>query len=470
MRWFAPQTHNDRIDASETEETYFARLQVQRLVAYSIIANSIMLVSGPVAILSYDAPNGPQLGYVLLATAIAAILIKVVLRRCLKEHRFSNWLTFAMSVLYLIPAATGTALRPDDEAGRAIVVVGLACSTYCFSRTSLAALQVAQAVASVAAWSFSGREYGIDDFMLFFVAMPGVGFILFESQRSSLSRSFRLQRETDERRRELEAALHQLTTETALRRESQQRLQEQREQLLHVSRLSTMGELVAGIAHELRQPLHATSMFAEALAAVTKLEQPADSKRLQELSERIVGLTQQSASTIRRLQNFVRRGPRVRTEIDLKDVLRDALELTATDVRHTGVRVQQDLHEAACIAEIDPIQIQQVFVNLIRNACDAMHDIALDRRALNISLRASNADEYEMLFADTGCGIAPAFQSRIFDAFASTKANGLGMGLAISRSIIADHGGRIELVPEVTVGATFRVTLPTRSREATKPA
>lgn len=471
MQLFAPQSHNFLIDASESEETYFTRLQIQKLIAYSTIADIVMLIAAPAAIFGYGDPLAPRLGFIFLASAFASMLVKLALRLWPGESRYANTMMLVMSTIFLIPAACSTILRPDEEAGRAIVLVGVACSTYCFSVSSLLQLQALQIIASIIGWHWSDRAYGIDEFVTFFVAVPAVGFIIFESQRLSLSRSFRLQREAEDRRRELETTLQQLTTETELRHaeerlrhESEQRLQEQREQLLHVSRLTTMGELVAGIAHELHQPLHATSMYVGVLDALGEAGESVPCDRFRELTAKIIGLTQQSAATIRRLQNFVRRGPRVRVNVDVKDVIRDALELTATKVRHADVRVTINQPNEACLAEVDPVQIQQVVVNLVRNACDAMQEAEGEQRAIDISIRVESGC-CECVIKDTGPGVTDEQRSRIFEAFESTKPDGLGMGLAISRSIIEDHGGQIELLSDTAAGATFRFTIPQKAVE-----
>lgn len=472
MPLFAFGVGDSMIDSTDSEETYFKRLQVRKVFPYTSTAEIIMLIAGPAAIFSYGDLQSPTLGYVFLATAFASIAFKAICRRWLEQRRYIDLITTIFSMLYLIPAAASTAVRPDQEAGRAIVVVGVACSSYCFTLPAFVALQLAQAFSSVIAWTLAGRPYGVDEFLIFFVSVPAVGFIVYESQLMSLRRAFRSQRESFQRQRELEVALQQLTAETELRheeerlrRESEARLKEQQDQLVHVSRLTTMGELVAGIAHELHQPLHATSMYAGVLDALAESNETVVCGRLHELTGKIVGLTQQSAATVRRLQNFVRRGPRVRVRSDLKELIRDALELMATEVRHMGVRVALNLPEAGCFIWADSVQIQQVIVNLVRNACEAMASVPQAQREINISV-TETADGYEMLLTDTGIGIPPEKLAKVFAPFESTKSEGMGMGLAISRSILEDHGGLIELAHTSEAGTTFRLLVPMPANEA----
>ncbi len=466
MSLFSFGAGDSTIDPTDSEETYFKRLQVRKVFPYTSIAEVIMLISGPAAIFSYGDLQSHELGYVFFATAVASMNLKLLCQSWLEQRRHVDAITSLFSMLYLIPAAASTMVRPDEEAGRAIVVVGVACSSYCFTLSAVIVLQVAQAIASVVAWSLADRPYGVDEFLIFFVAVPAVGFIVYESQLMSLRRAFRSQRESFQRQRELEVALQQLTTETELRleeerlrRESEASLKEQQDQLVHVSRLTTMGELVAGIAHELHQPLHATSMYAGVLDALTESNEPVVCGRLHELTGKIVGLTQQSAATVRRLQNFVRRGPRVRVQSDLKELIRDALELMTTDVRHMAVRVTLKLPETGCFICVDPVQIQQVIVNLVRNACEAMANVPQNQREIEITITAS-PDGYEMRLSDTGIGIAPEKLSKVFAPFESTKSEGMGMGLAISRSILEDHGGLIEVSQTGQTGTTFRLWLP----------
>lgn len=460
------------IAATDSEETFFKRLQVRKVVPYTRIAEAILLISGPAAIFSYGDLPRPILGYVFILTALASITVKRIFRRWLNQHRHVDFITLLLSMLYLVPAAGAMAVRPEEEAGRAIVVVGVACSSYCFTLPTFALLQVGQAVASVVAWYLADRTYGVDEFLIFFLAVPAVGFIVYECQLRSLRHAFRSHRETLQRQHELEVTLQQLTAETELRheeerlrRESEARLKEQQDQLVHVSRLTTMGELVAGIAHELHQPLHATSMYAGVLDALAESNETVVCGRLHELTGKIVGLTQQSAATVRRLQNFVRRGPRVRVRSDLKELIRDALELMATEVRHMGVRVALNLPEAGCFIWADSVQIQQVIVNLVRNACEAMASVPQAQREINISV-TETPDGYEMLLTDTGIGIPPEKLAKVFAPFESTKSEGMGMGLAISRSILEDHGGLIELAHTSQAGTTFRLLVPMPANEA----
>lgn len=463
------------IDANQSEEVFFRRLQVRKLMSYTTIANAIMLFAAPSAYYAYGGDGSQLLGAVFLGTALISIVIRFFIKNWSQLERHINPVIFLFSILYLAPAAISTALRPEHESGRAIVLVGLACSTYCFSLRWFFALHLATALSSLVAWELSHASYAIDEFVVFFVAVPAVGYIIFSSHLSTLKRAYHLQHESIRRQRELELTLKHLTEETALRHKVEQlrqadetRLKEQHDQLVHASRLTTMGELVAGIAHELHQPLHATSMYVGVLEALTASDESPQANRLRELSSKIVSLTQQCAQIVRRMQNFVRRGPRVRVQSDLSAIIHDALELTATEIRHRGVRVSVVTPETGCIACVDPVQIQQVMVNLFRNACEAMHATAAGMRQIDIRI-SSIADRFEVLVSDTGPGFTDAQLSRVFNTFYSTKPEGLGMGLAISRTILEDHNGTIELLPNSPSGASFRISIPSAA-QATEAA
>lgn len=469
MNLFATDVRSADFLPTDTEQSFLRRIQSRRFHAYARIAESIMFLATAVGYVAYVEP----VNKILAATFFGSALTSLVIRKLFDYQgwlpRYANQATFMSSVLYMFPAMLSTILRPENENGRALVLVGLAISSYCFSLRWFAANQIALGLMSMLAWSLTDYTFGADDALVLLIAVPAVGLIICLNQLESLKRAFRFQKESSDRQQELEFALKLLTEETELRREeerrrfeSEERLKEQQQQLLHVSRLTTMGELLASIAHELHQPMHATSMYAGVLEALTANDGSPQHKKLRECSDKIVALTQQSATTVRRLQNFVRRGPRMRVETDLSEIIQDALELTAAEMRHLGVQLEVQASEEGFRVEVDPVQIQQVLVNLLRNSCEAMAETPLSERRIKVAMRTAG-DQIELSVIDAGCGLSSAAADRVFDTFYSTKSEGLGMGLAISRSILEDHRGSIEVVSEVGQGATFRLFLPALS-------
>lgn len=466
MTLFASDVCTADFQPTDTELSFLQRIQVRRMHAYARIAEAIMFLATPAALLTYAEPSNKYLSAAFISSAFVSLCIRQLFVYQNWLPRYANQATFLVSTLYLLPATLSTILRPENESGRALVLVGLATSSFCFSLRWFAANQVVLVLFSLLAWHQSGFSFGVDDALILMISVPAVGSIICSSQISSLQRAFRFQKESSDRQQELETALKQLMDETELRRdeeqrraESEQRLKEQQQQLLHVCRLTTMGELVASIAHELHQPMHATSMYAGVLDALTAQDATPLSQKVRDHAGKIVTLTQQSATTVRRLQNFVRRGPRVRALSDLAEIIQDALELTATETRHLNVQVEVQLAHAGYEVEVDPVQIQQVLINLFRNSCEAMHNTPLGERKINIQTRATE-DQIELCVSDSGCGLSISGTSKIFDTFYSTNSNGLGMGLAISRSIMEDHCGSIEVISEPDQGATFRLLMP----------
>lgn len=241
------------------------------------------------------------------------------------------------------------------------------------------------------------------------------------------------------------------------RRERELRIQ--REQLIHLARVSLLGELSAALVHELNQPLAA--ILANAQAGRRRLEQPAHAQRaLAEILNDIVEASQRATAIIQHMRGlFLRRDTQCQP-LDLNAVARDAVALARSTMARHGVRLALALDPRAVQLRGDAVQLQQVVLNLILNACDAMSATPQGTRRLVVATNGSAGDEAWLSVADNGAGIAAGLLERIFDSFFTTKPNGLGVGLAVSRDIVAAHGGRIEAANRSEGGAVFRVTLP----------
>lgn len=229
-------------------------------------------------------------------------------------------------------------------------------------------------------------------------------------------------------------------------------------ELAHISRVSTMGEIATGIAHELNQPLTAISNYAESCAQALASKAPGTGKKLSEWIEKIGTNTHRAAEMIRRLRSFTRKSEPRRSAIEVGELVREAIDLLETETRMQEVRIAWQPGDAVH-ATVDRIQIEQVLVNLLRNAYEAMAGNPAERRNVTISVRPLT-DKVEISVEDMGEGIAPENLHRVFDAFFTSKPHGVGIGLAISRSIVEDHGGRLWVEPKPDRGVTFRFTLP----------
>jgi C4-dicarboxylate-specific signal transduction histidine kinase len=233
----------------------------------------------------------------------------------------------------------------------------------------------------------------------------------------------------------------------------------QREQLIHLARVSLLGELSAALVHELNQPLAA--ILANAQAGRRRLEHPAHVQRaLAEILNDIVEASQRAIKLIQHMRGLFLRRDTQRHALDLNAVARDSVALSRSTLARHGVRLAFALDPRSVLLRGDAVQLQQVVLNLILNACDAMSATPRGTRRLVVATSGNAGGEARLTVTDNGAGIASGLLERIFDSFFTTKPQGLGVGLSVSREIVAAHGGRIEAANRAEGGAVFRVTLP----------
>ncbi|WP_235511762.1 PAS domain-containing sensor histidine kinase [Sphingomonas sp. Leaf23] len=235
------------------------------------------------------------------------------------------------------------------------------------------------------------------------------------------------------------------------------RVRELQDELIHVSRLSAMGTMASTLAHELNQPLTAIAAY---LAAAYRLipEQARDGARVGEAMDAAGREAVRAGDIVRRLRTFVARGENERHVEPLVPLIEDASRLALTGTRECGVRTFYRFDPAADQIFADRVQVQQVLVNLIRNAVDAMGGAAITD--LTIATRL-DGEMIRISVIDTGSGLRSDQIPRLFEAFETTKPDGLGLGLSISRTIVEAHGGRIWAEPGAIAGSAFHFTLPT---------
>jgi len=254
------------------------------------------------------------------------------------------------------------------------------------------------------------------------------------------------------------------------RERAEREAQRWRDELAHAARVFTVGELATGLAHEVNQPLTAMVSYAEACLRMLD-GGAADAERLRETLARIVGQGERAAGIVRGIRQLVRKEAGKRAPVDVNRVIRDVTGLLSHELRAGDVAASLDLGPAVPAVHGDRIQIEQVLLNLARNALDAMaaeprsgSSVARAApRELHIRSRVREPAVIEVTVSDTGPGVPSHVAERLFDTFFTTKAQGLGMGLAISRSLVEAHGGRLWLEPGAA-GATFRFTLPVGRR------
>ena len=229
-------------------------------------------------------------------------------------------------------------------------------------------------------------------------------------------------------------------------------------ELAHVARLSTMGEMAAGFAHELNQPLTAIQNYAS--GCVRRLK--AGAREKDELIRAMTAAAKQAqraGEIIRRIRWFIRRDEPELTPTDINGVIREAVDLMESEAHHAGVEVHLDLASEMPWARADTIQVQQIIINLARNGIEAMVLESIGPREIHIQTQAVSDEEIEISVRDTGPGVPDEIRDLMFDPFFTTKSDGMGMGLAICRSIIERHGGRIYFGPAESSGTDIRFTL-----------
>ena len=247
--------------------------------------------------------------------------------------------------------------------------------------------------------------------------------------------------------------IHDLTE----RRAAELRQQSLQSELSHVARLGEMGQLSAAIAHELNQPLTAILNYANAAKRLISVADAAAADKALDAISKAADQAVRAGQIIRRLRNFVEKRDSARTIENINAITEDAIALGLLGTRSANIKTTVDLAERSLPILVDRVQIQQVLVNLVRNAAEAMADSP--KRELTIST-TTNDHEVGVAVGDTGTGIPEELAARLFKPFVTTKPDGLGIGLAISRSIIEAHGGRLHMNPNDGGGTVFRFTLP----------
>jgi len=241
------------------------------------------------------------------------------------------------------------------------------------------------------------------------------------------------------------------------RQDTQTRMQELQAELMHISRLSALGEMASTLAHELNQPLSAIANYLSGGRKLLERETP-DMARAAEAMEKAADQALRAGQIIRRLREFVSRGESDREIESLSKLVEEASALALIGAKELGVRVSYSFDPRVDLVLADKVQIQQVILNLIRNAIDAM--MTSPTRTLKITTEAADRDGLARVsVADTGPGLSPEIADRLFQPFMTTKAQGMGVGLSISRTIIEAHGGRIWVETNANGGATFHFTL-----------
>jgi PAS domain S-box-containing protein len=246
-------------------------------------------------------------------------------------------------------------------------------------------------------------------------------------------------------------------------KESADLLRQKESHLAHLSRLATMGEMVAGIAHELSQPLHAANTFAEAARRHLRSGRAGSVDSAVECSREVSAAIVRTVEIIRRLRDFTKAQPMAIERLDLNEIVCGAMEMMAHEIRSLGAAVHLDLADDLAAVQGDRIQLEQVCINLLKNACEAMEGVPQVKRRLQVST-AMCGGRAHLAIKDSGIGLAEADDLRLFDAFYSTKPDGMGMGLSLCKSIADAHHMQLGFATNHDQsGMTFHVAMPAQA-------
>ena len=243
------------------------------------------------------------------------------------------------------------------------------------------------------------------------------------------------------------------------RKQAEATLGEMQKQLAHASRVATLGQLTASIAHEVNQPIAAAITNARAALRWLRLDPP-DLGEVRQALERIVRDGERAGAVVQRIRGLSKKTAPEPDHVDVNAAVREVIELTGSEAMKAGVTVRTELSGGLPPVPADRVQLQQVMLNLILNAIEAMSGAKDGAQDLAIATQRIESGDILVLVRDSGPGLAPAVQENLFKPFYTTKANGLGLGLSICRSIIERHGGRLWASPNAPKGAVFQLTLP----------
>ncbi len=274
-----------------------------------------------------------------------------------------------------------------------------------------------------------------------------------------------LEQRVEQRTAELAEVNRRLLVEMEERRLAEERSQQHLAELAHVARLSTMGEMVAELAHELNQPLSAISSYAQACKRLLDSGEGNHGEELSSSLGQVVEQANRAGEIIRRVRRFVAKNTPSEEAIDVNAMIRDVAGVMAFDARSVKAEVVTALTEPLPPVVGDRIQIEQVLVNLMRNGFEALRESPREPRQVTVHTAFDGRRHIVIDVHDNGRGIPPDVLDRVFDRFFTTKPDGMGMGLAISRSIVENHGGTLWATPAAEGGAAFHFTLPIETGE-----
>ncbi|MHC5076224.1 MAG: PAS domain S-box protein, partial [Planctomycetota bacterium] len=244
------------------------------------------------------------------------------------------------------------------------------------------------------------------------------------------------------------------------RKKAELQVQQHRTELAHAWRINTMGEMSTGMAHELNQPLCAVLNYAQACSRLVKNKEHLNFNQLDEALAQIITQTNRAGEIIRRIRKLIGKREVEFTPVNINEIVREVLEMETAEAKQKSVAIETTLDEHLPLVFADRIEIEQVILNLVRNAFHAMSQKGPDQRHLSIQTAKTDTNKVMIAVSDTGKGLSPEEKEKVFDPFFTTTPSGLGVGLSLSRTIIEAHNGNIWVESNPEIGATFKFTLP----------
>ena len=306
----------------------------------------------------------------------------------------------------------------------------------------------------------SDKDWALKEGMVSFAGYP----LLFEGRTIGVIAMFARQSSELDTIEALESVAP-IIAQGVERKRTQDTLRETQVQLAHLNRVMAVGELSASIAHEINQPLAAIVMNGNAALRWLALDPP-NLTKARDSAELIIRDGDRASQVIARIRALLKKSPPSKTLLDVNEFVNEVVALTQSEMVRNSVSLRVDLADELPRVPGDRIQLQQVMLNLIVNAVEAMFTIEDRQRALLLTSGSLNDNAVRIAVSDNGSGIDSQLADHLFDAFSTTKPDGMGMGLAISRSIIEAHGGRLWIEPNNKHGATFQFTLPIGANES----
>lgn len=252
------------------------------------------------------------------------------------------------------------------------------------------------------------------------------------------------------------------------RQETERRIHELQDELIHASRLASLGEVSSMVAHEANQPLSAAATYLEVARELLASRQLKNREQGMDTLEKVAKQIQRVGETIRRIREFARKKTPDQSHENINRIVEEAAAIASVGSKGKGIRTTYDFSESLPNVWVDRIQIQQVVMNLVRNSIDAMEHS--ERRELTLRTKLAGPEQIEVTIIDSGSGISAKTAERLFMPFVSTKSDGTGLGLAICRTIVEAHGGKLLHLPNPQGGAIFKFNVPVDTNSQSKAA